>query len=411
MRAQPEAIRRRRTPLCGVGEHAADRGRELEPVAREPGADGDRPDRVEHEPARGGRGVGAADLRRCVAVEPREPLGDVAAQPFALRIARAVGALVGVDDVADPVEADLHAFARARHAVDGRAELGRELGRQHVVEGGPRERSGSRREVGGVLLGDHERRQVDQVAEQRLRPGARGDGDVVGVERALGSVGAPSGHPHARAARLRLDAQHPLAALHERTAADRRGLERCERPRGVHDAGLRAEQHIAREPHARPPGGGLVGAEQGDCGASGDERVVRRRHDVGVSVRRESVQPEQFGARLRLERAPQRHRLAEEVEVLVLGVGVVEVARRSVRGAAGVVRLEALEEAHARAARGELPGRGETHRPAADHEVLGALAHSRAISWRGRTAMSVSCTSAGASTTKRTVPATDCGRM
>lgn len=84
-----------------VGEDAPDDRHELEAVPREPRADDDRADPVEHEVLVGRRRVGAADRGGEIGVDARQPVARVALQRRQLVGNGREVARVGVDDRPD----------------------------------------------------------------------------------------------------------------------------------------------------------------------------------------------------------------------------------------------------------------------------------------------------------------------
>lgn len=79
------------------------------------------------------------------------------------------------------------------------------------------------------------------------------------------------------------------------------------------------------------------------------------------------MQPQQGFALDGAQGIPSLAGAREEVEVVRVGVRVVEVASLTVRGAAGVPAREALQHDRPLAAARELPRGRESHRPTADH--------------------------------------------
>ena len=104
------------------------------------------------------------------------------------------------------------------------------------------------------------------------------------------------------------------------------------------------------------------------------------RPQVEVAVRDESVQAQQRLAVDLSERIPACSGAHEKVEVVLLVIGVVEVAGRSVRRALPVSTGEALEHHGAQSAPGQLPCGRESHHAAADHGDLHRIRR-HAASW------------------------------
>ena len=93
------------------------------------------------------------------------------------------------------------------------------------------------------------------------------------------------------------------------------------------------------------------------------------------AVRDEPVQAQQRLAVRGAERVPALARPGEQVEVVLVGVGVVEVAGRAVRCAAGVSARRTSRGRRALAAPGERPRGRQPHHSAADHHDGHAFAH------------------------------------
>ena len=159
-------------------------------------------------------------------------------------------------------------------------------------------------------------------------------------------------------------------------------LELLERDRRPGDAGIGREQHGVFEPHAPPAARCLGAVEQiGGDAALAQLLVDRDQAAAGApergagAVRDQPVQAQQRLAVRGAERVPALARPGEQVEVVLVGVGVVEVAGRAVRCAAGVSAREPLEDEGPLAAPGERPRGRQPHHSAADHHEGHAFAH------------------------------------
>ena len=99
-------------------------------------------------------------------------------------------------------------------------------------------------------------------------------------------------------------------------------------------------------------------------------------------MRDETVQTQQRLAVGRSERIPALTGEREEVEVVLVGVGVVEVAGRAVRGPTGMAATESLEHKRALTAPGERPRGGQPHHAAPDDDDAGPFAHASIFAGR-----------------------------
>ncbi len=214
------------------------------------------------------------------------------------------------------------------------------------------------------LFGDGESRQVE-AREERARPRA-GRHDE-GLRAQPGAVGEAD----LRTVRSLGDVRDRSAPAHLAAADDDAPFQLPQRLGRPYDPGIRGPQHVAVEAHARPPGARLDGGEDRVRDAAGIEPLLHGGH-VETAVRDESVQPQKRLAVDVSERIPAGTGAHEQVEVVLLAVGVVEVAGRAVRCAFVVSAGESLQHHGAKASAHQLPGRGQAHDARAhDHDVHG----------------------------------------
>ncbi|MCY1233167.1 hypothetical protein D9M72_456980 [compost metagenome] len=77
---------------------------------------------------------------------------------------------------------------------------------------------------------------------------------------------------------------------------------------------------------------------------------------------------QELHARCTLELVPEILGLGDQVQVIALGVGHVEIAGRAVGGADVMPLFKLLQEDNGPAAAGKLPRGSGSHRPSADHD-------------------------------------------
>ncbi len=181
---------------------------------------------------------------------------------------------------------------------------------------------------------------------------------------------------HRDAVGVLLDPPHRALPAHLAATVRDAPLELAKRRRGAHDTGIRRVQNRVLEPHSWPAPGGLGALEQLRRNAALaqhpldlDETDARRAAERGAGpVRDEAVQAQDRLALYGAKRIPALAGAGEQIEIVLLRIGVVEVAGLAVRGALRVPACEPLEHDRALAAPGQRPARRQPHRSAAHHD-------------------------------------------
>lgn len=220
-------------------------------------------------------------------------------------------------------------------------------------------------QVQDLLLGDGERRQVDEAAHQGPEPGADGDDGNRGGEFPVG--GADQGAPGLRG----LDAGRGRAGMDRGTVRGRAAQHGGDGAVGVEDAGFGVVQDriaAAVEGESRPAFGRLARMEKlGGHAAPGENPVelpgVANRAEVQAAGDGDELLP---GLLLQFPpefAGPSRHRDVQRV-----GVHATENPGAAVRTAVPVAGFERFQDDDVQAAPCRCPGGGAARQPGADDD-------------------------------------------